>query len=161
MMRLALADRLLAIGNFSRCTFNHRLRSAAIDLLVLDWTVLLLFVAVIIVNAIIVLIIAVIALILDRRLSLGSKNDTIVMFGVLKIVFRYHAITTALRITRKSGIFFGDVLSISPDFNIRAVALIITGKWVGTFAVIVTASAHAPILLYWPHTYLFSENQGR
>ncbi|MBN9136892.1 MAG: hypothetical protein J0I92_12725, partial [Phyllobacterium sp.] len=26
---------------------------------------------------------------------------------------------------------------------------------------VVTASAHAPILLYWPHTYLFSENQGR
>ena len=123
-------------------------------------------VALVVIADIFILLIAVItivALILDRRLSLSSENDSIVVLGVLEIVFSYHAVAGALCITCKSGVFFGDVLSIPPDFDIGAVALVIAGKWVGTFVavIVVTASAHAPILLYWPHTYLFSENQGR
>ena len=120
--------------------------------------------AIIVIAVLIVLIlILIIALILDRRLSLSRKNDSIIVLGVLEIVFSHHAVTGTLCIPCKSGIFFGDVLSIPPDFDIGAVALVVTGQWVGTFAavIIVTASAHAPILLYWPHTYLFSENQGR
>jgi hypothetical protein len=120
--------------------------------------------AIIIIAVLIVLIlILIIALILDRRLSLSRKNDSIIVLGVLEIVFSHHAVTGTLCIPCKSRIFFGDVLSIPPDFDIGAVALVVTGQWVGTFAavIIVTASAHAPILLYWPHTYLFSENQGR
>ncbi len=88
---------------------------------------------------------------------------SIVVLGVLEIVFGYHPVAAALCIACKSGVFFGDVLSVPPNFNVGPVALVIAGKWIGTFAavIVVTASAHAPILLYWPHTYLFSENQGR
>ena len=84
--------------------------------------------AIIVIAVIVVLIlIPIIALILDRRLSLCSKNNSIVVFGVLEIVFSYHAVTGALCITRKSRIFFGDMLSISPDFYIGTVALVVTG----------------------------------
>ena len=210
-LRLALAYRVVVIGDFCGSTFNDGLWAAAIDWLMHHtfwtlmtlgaflpllalWTFLTLLalgtfltlgelllafrqlltigivavavIALIVIANIFILLVAVItivALILDRRLSLSSENDSIVVLGVLEIVFSYHAITGALCITCKRSVFFGDVLSVPPDFNIGAVALIVAGKWVGTFVavIVVTASAHAPILLYWPHTYLFSENQGR
>ncbi len=210
-LRLALAYRVVVIGDFCGCTLNDRLWAAAIDWLMHHtfwalmslgtflpllalWTfltflalgpllalgeLLLAFrqlltigiiavavIALIVKADIIILIIAIItivALILDRRLSLRSENDSIVVLCVLEIVFSYHTIACALCIPCKSSVFFSDVLSVPPDFNVGAVALIVAGKWVGTFAavIVVTASAHAPILLYWPHTYLFSENQGR
>jgi hypothetical protein len=85
-------------------------------------------IAIVVIAILIVLIlILIIALILDGRLSLGRKNDSIIMLGVLEIVFSDHAVTGALCIPCKRRIFFGDVLSISPDFDIRTVALVVTG----------------------------------
>lgn len=84
--------------------------------------------AIVVITVLIVLIlILIIALILDGRLSLSCKYYSIIMLGVLEIVFSHHAVAGALCIPCKSSVFFGDVLSVPPDFDIGTVALVVTG----------------------------------
>src|SRR5204863_5266916 len=103
--------------------------------------------------------------VLDRHLRLRGGNDAIVVLGVLEVVLRHHTVAGALRITGQSGVFFGDLLSRSADLHVRAVALVVArqGIWplavvvviVVAAAAIVVATAHAPVLLLWPHKTLF------
>jgi hypothetical protein len=84
--------------------------------------------AIVVITVLIVLIlILIIALILDGCLSLGCKYYSIIVLGVLEIVFSHHSVAGALCISCKSSVFFGDVLSVPPDFDIGTVALVVTG----------------------------------
>src|ERR1700750_3065311 len=101
---------------------------------------------------------------MNRHLSLCGSNDAAVVPCMLEIILRHHPVAGALRVTGKGRIFFGDLLSRSPDLHVRAVALIVARQGVralaivvivvvtvATAAAIVVATAHAPVLLLWPH----------
>src|SRR5690606_3272117 len=96
-----------------------------------------------------------------RILRHGSHDDAIVMFSVLKIVFGHHAIARCLCIARKRRVFFCNMLRIAADLHIRAIAFIVARQRIGALAVVVIIvippSAHAPVLLCWPHIHLFSD----
>jgi len=107
-------------------------------------------------------IVAVLLDVLDRHLRLRGGNDAIVVFGVLEIVLRHDPVAGALRVTGQGSVFLGDLLSRSTDLHIRAVALVVARQGiralavvvvivVATAAAIVVATAHAPVLLLWPH----------
>ncbi|MDT4861597.1 hypothetical protein FQZ97_962090 [compost metagenome] len=103
------------------------------------------------------------ALIWNVLLRHGSHDDAIVMFCVLKIIFSDDTIAGRLRVTSQCRIFFCNMLSIAADFYVRTIAFIITRQRIGALAVIVVIiivippSAHAPVLLCWPHSHLFSD----
>ena len=114
---------------------------------------------------VVVEIIAVVLDVLDRHLRLRGGNDAIVVLGVLKVVFSHHPVAGALRVTCQGSVFLGDLLSRAADLHVRAIALIVAGQRVRALAVvvviiiataaIVVATAHAPVLLLWPHQTLF------
>src|SRR5690606_14272122 len=97
-----------------------------------------------------------------RILRHGRHDDAVVMFSVLKIVFCHHAIARCLCVPRKCRVFFCNMLRIAADLHIRAIAFVIARQRIGALAVIVVIivippSAHAPVLLCWPHIHLFSD----
>ncbi|MBB4650238.1 hypothetical protein GGQ99_001993 [Aminobacter niigataensis] len=91
---------------------------------------------------------------------------------MLKVVFGHHAIARALRVARQRGVFFGDLLRGATDLYVRTVALVVARKRVWTLAVaviiivvaiviiVVVTTAHAPVLLLWPHQILFVLNSS-
>jgi hypothetical protein len=125
----------------------------------------ILAVALVIVLAVVTVLaaIAVVALETLLHLRLGSRDDAVVVLGMLQVVFRHDAITCALRVACQSRILLGNVLSGTADFHIGAGAVIGPGKRVLAFAVeivVSTAAATATIvvtppttlvLLSWPH----------
>ena len=83
-------------------------------------------------------------------------QDAIIMLCVLQIIFRHDAVARTLRIARQRGVFVGDLLRGATDLHIRTVAFKAARERIRTLAVVVVAaaSAHAPVLLLWPHSIL-------
>ena len=112
-----------------------------------------------IVRIVIVIVVGVIALLLlgGCLCCLSGGDDPVIVFGVLEVVLRHHAVAGTLSIPRQRGVFLGDLLRGTPDLHIRPVALIAAGQRVRALAVVVViaAAAHAPVLLLWPHPILF------
>jgi hypothetical protein len=153
---------------------DHRLGAGTDGDCLLDWLLLLTIVVpveiVAILVEIVVHIVAVLLLELLRHLRLRGSDDAIVVFGVLEIVLGHHPVAGAVRIPRQRSVFLRNLLRGAPDFHVRPVAFVVTGQRIGTLAVviiiivvaaiiiIVVASAHAPVLLLWPHPTLFGLN---
>src|SRR5690606_38897818 len=105
-----------------------------------------------------VLVVALVAhLLLLRHLRQRGHDDAAVVLGVLGIVLRPPPVAGALRVARQRRVLLRDLLRRAADLHVRAVALVVAGKWIGALAVLVlvvvvaAASAHAPVLL-WPHS---------
>jgi hypothetical protein len=157
---VVVAAVFLVVGEFRRRTFDHGLRPGAIrrgrglGAGVADGIEL-----VTIFIEIFVEVVAVLLGILDRHLRLRGGDDAIVVFRMLEIILRHHPVAGALRVTGERSVFFGDLLCRSADLHIRAIALVGAGEGIGpltvvivaTAAAIVVATAHAPVLLLWPH----------
>ncbi len=152
----------LVVGEFRRRTFDYGLRPGAVRrgrrLGAIAGVVADIVELVAVFIEIVVEVVTILRDVLDRHLRLCGGNDAIVVFGVLEIVLRHHPVAGALRVTGECGVFFGDLLSRSADLHVRAVALVGAGQGIRPLAVvvvataaIVVATAHAPVLLLWPH----------
>lgn len=115
---------------------------------------------------------ALIALETFLHLGLRRGNDTVIMFGVLQIVFSHNAVAGALGITCERGIFLGYVLGGATNLNIRARTVIASRERIAALAieviivvataattaaaaiVIATTPPAALVLLSWPHQLL-------
>ena len=75
-----------------------------------------------------------------------------------------------VRIARQRRVLLGDLLRRAADLHVRAVALVVAGQRIRPLAVVIivvvivivaataaaiVATAHAPVLLLWPHPTLF------
>jgi hypothetical protein len=113
--------------------------------------------------AVIVEIVAILLGVLDRHLRLSGCDDAVVMLCVLEVVLRHHPVAGAVRVTGKGCVFLGNLLSRAADLHVRAVALVIARQGIRPLTVVVViiivaaaaaaivATAHAPVLLLWPH----------
>lgn len=103
-------------------------------------------------------------LMLEAILHLGLRrcDNAIVMFCVLQIVLRHHAVARTLGIAGKSRIFFCNMLGSTADFYIRSGTVVRPAERVTalaleivittTAAVIVTTTPSTTlVLLSWPH----------
>ena len=71
---------------------------------------------------IVILVVFVGGAVLKRKLRLmGRRNQAIIMLRVLEIALRHDRITGDMRIAGKLGIFFGNVLRRTADFDVRPV----------------------------------------
>lgn len=145
--------------------FAARLLRALIAgrLLAISFIVTVIGVDIVLIRAVAVAILIVAATVLTLEpllhLRLGGSNDAVIVLGVLKIVFRYHSVTGALGVASKIGIFLGDMLGRSADFDVRTGTVIGPAKRISALAVEVAAAAivvaAAPstafVLLSWPH----------
>jgi hypothetical protein len=103
------------------------------------------------------------------HLRLGAGDNAVVVFCVLQIVFGNDTVARTLGIAGKLGVFFGDMLCGTANFDVRTRAVIGPGQRVATLAVeivvivisttaVATAAAvitatpsTALVLLSWPH----------
>jgi hypothetical protein len=113
--RLSLLTRLLV--TLFALLARLRLRSAHLRLAA---AVIVKIAAVRIVLLTLIVVVAIIALVAFLHLGLSRSNDTIVMFGVLQIVFSHDAVASALGIASQCRVFFGYMLSRTTNFYIWA-----------------------------------------
>jgi hypothetical protein len=103
---LALLHRLLA-GLHGLGLHHIGLRAVVIVLVAFEVLPLALFAAVVALEAL-----------LEHRLS--RRDDAVVVFGMLEVVFRHNPVAGARRVARKRHVLFGDVLGGTADFDIGA-----------------------------------------
>jgi hypothetical protein len=111
------------------------------------------------------------ALLLHLLLAVG-KDDAVVVFCVLQIVFRQHRVARRQRIARQRHIFLGDLRRRAVNFLVRPVRLIgphqrivvmlalaVLMTTAATAAAIIAPAAAPPVLLSLPHgTLVFRVN---
>lgn len=81
-------------------------------------------------------------LVLLLLLRLGCRQDTIVMFGMLEVVFRRYTVARGVRVSGELQIFFINVRRGTADFHLRSVR-IECPVWVVLMAVVVLRPAPA------------------
>lgn len=84
-----------------------------------------------------------------RRLAEFNRRlveHALVMFGMLQIAFRQHAITGRRRVTRQRQVFFRDLEGIAANADIRTVAVKGLHTGIETTPAIVTATAPAAMI---------------
>ncbi len=86
---------------------------------------------------IVVRLIALILRVLDGHLRLGSRDDAVVVLGVLQIVLGHDPVAGALRIASELRVFFRDLLRRPADLHIRTVALVVARQGIRPLAVVV------------------------
>ncbi len=161
----AFAPALGVQRHFGRHAFDHRLRACAmVDGRCLRFRATL----ELLVEFVVELVVAVLG-VLDRHLRLCGGDDAVVVLGVLEIVLRHDPIARTHRIAGKSCIFLGDLLGGAADLHVRPVALVVAVERIRPSAVVVVVifaaaaitTAHAPVLLLWPHPTLFSVGSSK
>jgi hypothetical protein len=98
------------------------------------------------------------------HLRLSTRDDAVIMLGMLKIVLGHDAIAGALGITGELSIFFSNVLGGTANLYVRTRAVVGPCQRIATLAVevvVIVASAAAIVvaatpstalvLLSWPH----------
>jgi hypothetical protein len=109
--------------------------------------------------------VAVVALEAFLHLRLCGCNDTVVVFGMLQVVFGHDAVAGALGVAGELRILLGDVLGSAANFYVGAGAIVAPRQRISALTVeivviiastaaaaVVTATpATALILLSWPH----------
>ena len=126
-----------------------------------------LIIAIIIIAIIIILPLLALEPFLHLRLSAG--DDTVIVLGMLQIIFCHNPVAGALRIARELSVFLGYVLGSTSDFNIRTRTVIASGQGIRPLAVVViivvtvvivvviiviVTPAAALVLLSWPHQFV-------
>jgi hypothetical protein len=121
--------------------------------LAFGWALIVVTVVVAVIGAVDALVAAARLLLIIRlvlpKLLLGRRDQTKVVFRVLKVIFRRNRIARTLRIARKLQIFFGDVRRRAANFYVRSVGLMDPGQWILMVVVAATFSittAHAFVL---------------
>ena len=94
-------------------------------------------------------------------LLLRRRNHSVVVLGMLIIIFGRNRITGGLRVTGQLDVFFCNVGGIAPYFHIGSIRLEDAGHWIVTFAVVI-APAH-PLVLTVSHDFPAANpfNMGR
>ena len=75
---------------------------------------------------------AIVALETFLHLRLGGCDDTVIMFGVLQVVFRHDAVAGALSITCERGVLFRNMLGSAANLHIGAGTIIGSGQRIST-----------------------------
>ncbi len=72
----------------------------------------------------VVTVIAIVTLEAFLHLRLGGRDDPVVVFGMLQIVFCHDAVAGALGVAGECGVFFSNMLGGAADLHVRAGAVI-------------------------------------
>src|SRR5450755_963775 len=77
---------------------------------------------------------------------LRRGDQAIIMFRVLEVVLRRDRVAAGVGVARQLQVFFGDMMGVAADFDVRPVRLVGPRQRIGPAPIVVGAAAHALIL---------------
>src|ERR1700728_637882 len=90
------------------------------------------------------------------KLLLGGDDQAEVMLRVLIIILCRDRISGTLRVTSKLDVFFSNMGSRTPDFNVRSIGFVHARQWILVMATFAVATTHA-LVLPVSHDLLFRQ----